>query len=181
MLIGHTTFPFFKYILKNKGDKNMKIRDNKFLTSDELSYIVNGVANATDEFSKEILKVALTAQIVVEDVDWSKYDTCNDIYDYMMQEFSKYDYKVEENEREGVEDFCISIYNYGAIDTILERENSVEKTVERFLNGLNDKIDEYSKTVDITQLEGLLGELKKLGDGDGIENEEVLKEIKEGQ
>ena len=142
----------------------MKLRDNKFLTSDELSYIVNGVANATDEFSKEILKVALTAQIVVEDVDWSKYDTCNDIYDYMMQEFSKYDYK------EGVEDFCISIYNYGAIDTILERENSVEKTVEKFLNGLNDKIDEYSKTVDVTQLEGLLGELKKLSDGDGEEN-----------
>lgn len=140
----------------------MKIRDKRFLTSDELTYVINGVENGTDEFSKEILKVALVAQIVIEDVNWDEYETCNDIYDAVMEEESK------EN------GFClaIDIENYYEIDEILRREHSVEKTVERFLYGLNKKIDEYAKRIDVSQLEGLLNELKNLE----VENEEV-KEI----
>lgn len=140
----------------------MKLRDKRFLTSDELTYVINGVENGTDEFSKEILKVALVAQIVIEDVNWDEYETCNDIYDVVMEEESKED------------GFClaIDIENYYAIDEILRREHSVEKTVERFLYGLNKKIDEYAKRIDVGQLEGLLNELKNLE----VENEEA-KEI----
>lgn len=163
MLIGHTTFPFFKYILKNKGDKNMKLEKN-YLTNDELRYIINGLEDIDNEYDREIIKVALVIQILIKDVDWDKYNTCNEMYDaYMAQD----DVDIEND-----------VKNYYKIDEILNKENSLEKIVERFLNGLSDKIDEYSKTVDVTQLEGLLGELKKLSDGDGIENEEVLKEIK---
>lgn len=163
MLIGHTTFPFFKYILKNKGDKNMTLEKN-YLTNDELHYIINGLEDIDNEYDREIVKVALAIQILIKDIDWGKYKTCNEMYDaYIAQD----DVNIETD-----------VKNYYKIDEILNKENSLEKIVERFLNGLNDKIDEYSKTVDVTQLEGLLGELKKLSDGDGIENEEVLKEIK---
>lgn len=136
----------------------MKIRDKKFLTNDELRYVLNGVRSATDEFSKEILKVGLTAQIVIEDVNWDDYETCNDMYDAVMEnDINLYELK-----------------NYYMIDEILKKENSVEKVVERFLNELSDKIDEYSKSVDLTQMEGLLNEFKKIAGG----SEEEIKEIK---
>ena len=136
----------------------MKIRDKKFLTNDELRYVLSGVQSATDEFSKEILKVGLTAQIVIEDVNWDEYETCNDMYDAVM-----------ENDIDLYE-----IKNYYIIDEIIKKENSVEKVVERFLNELSDKIDEYSKSVDLTQMEGLLNEFKKIAGG----SEEEIKEIK---
>lgn len=136
----------------------MKIRDKKFLTNDELRYVLNGVRNATDEFSKEILKVGLTAQIVIEDVNWDEYETCNEMYDAVMEnDIDLYELK-----------------NYYIIDEILKKENSVEKVVERFLNELSDKIDEYSKSVDLTQMEGLLNEFKKIAGG----SEEEIQELK---
>ena len=140
----------------------MKIRDKKFLTSDELTYVLNAVQMATDEFSKEILKVALVAQIVIDDDDWNAidedgnaiYETCNDIYDAVMAE-------------EAVnEDFKLryDIVNFWQIDDILDRETRADKVIANFLNELGAKIDEYAKTVDLGQLEGLLGELKGLED-----------------
>lgn len=145
----------------------MKIRDKKFLTSDELTYVLNAVQMATDEFSKEILKVALVAQIVIDDVDWNAvdengnaiYETCNDIYDAVMAE-------------EAVnEDFKLryDVVNFWQIDDILDRETRVDKVIANFLNELGAKIDEYAKTVDLGQLKGLLNELKNLE----VENEEA--------
>ena len=133
----------------------MKIRDKKFLTSDELSYIIRSMSSATDEFSKEILKVALVAQIVIDDVNWEEYDTCNDMYDAIM------DSDVD----------LYEIKNYLEIDEIIRKENSLEKVVERFLDGLNQKIDEYAKSVDLTQMEGLLNEFKNISGG----SEEEIK------
>ena len=133
----------------------MKIRDKKFLTNDELRYVLSGVQSGTDEFSKEMLKVGLVAQIIIEDVNWDEYDTCNDVYDAVMEnDIDLYELK-----------------NYYIIDEILKKENSVEKVVERFLNELSDKIDEYSKSVDLTQMEGLVNEFKKVVGG----SEEEIK------
>lgn len=142
----------------------MKIRDEKFLTNDELRYILRGVSNATDEFSKEILKVALVAQIVMPDVNWDEYETCNDMYDAVMAEGISF-----ENE----------IRNYYLIDKIIYNENSVEKIVANFLNDLSNKIDEYAKTVDLSQMEGLVGELKKLSGADEVKTEKVEEIITE--
>jgi hypothetical protein len=142
----------------------MKIRDAKFLTNDELRYVLRSVSNATDEFSKEILKVALVAQIVILDVNWDEYETCNDMYDAVMAEGISF-----ENE----------IRNYYLIDKIIYNENSVEKIVANFLNDLSNKIDEYAKTVDLSQMEGLVDELKKLSGADEVKTEaEKVEEIK---
>ena len=128
-----------------------------YLTSDDLTYILNSLEAVEDEFSREILKVALTAQILIDDEDWESYETCNDMYDKVMSE--------------GI-DMYAKITNYYMIDEVLEKKNSLEKVVERFLDGLNSKIDEYAKSVDLAQMENLLGELKGLS-GEDKETEEI--------
>lgn len=129
-----------------------------YLTSDDLTYILNTLDAVEDEFSREILKVALTAQILIEDEDWDSYNNCNDMYDKIVSE--------------GI-NFYDKVKNYYVIDEIIRKQNSVEKVVERFLDGLNQKIDEYSKLIDLSQMETLVGELKKLG---GEEKEEEKEE-----
>lgn len=136
----------------------MKLKRN-YLTSDEISYIINSLEAIDGEYSREIVKKALIIQILIDDVDWNQYESCNDMYDaYMAQD----DIDIE-----------FDVKNYCIIDEILQKENSLEKVVERFLNGLNKKIDEYGKSVDLESLKGMLGELKKLEDGD---NEELVVE-----
>lgn len=124
-----------------------------YLTSDELIYILNRIGAATDEFSKEILKVSAAAQILIEDEDWTQYELCNDVYDKVMSE-------------------DINLYsevkNYYVIDEILKKENSLEKVVERFLSGIESKIDEYGKQIDLESLKGLVGELKNLEGEDKV-------------
>lgn len=134
----------------------MKLKRN-YLTSDEISYIINSLDAIDSEYSREIVKKALAAQILIDDVDWNQYETCNDMYDALM----------EQNDI----DIEFDVKNYYVIDEILQKENSLEKVVERFLNGLNEKIDEYGKSVDLESLKGMLGELKKLEDGN---NEELV-------
>lgn len=135
----------------------MKLTRN-YLTSDEISYIINSLEAIDGEYSREIVKKALIIQMLIDDVDWNQYESCNDMYDvYMAQD----DIDIE----------C-DVKNYYIIDEILQKENSLEKVVERFLNGLSDKIDEYGKSVDLESLKGMLGELKKLEDGG--ENEELV-------
>lgn len=134
----------------------MKLTRN-YLTSDEISYIINSLEAIDGEYSREIVKKALIIQILIDDVDWNQYESCNDMYDaYMAQD----DIDIE-----------FDVKNYCIIDEILQKENSLEKVVERFLNGLNEKIDEYGKSVDLESLKGMLGELKKLENGD---NEELV-------
>ena len=133
-----------------------------YLTSDDLTYILNNLDAVEDEFSKEILKVALTAQILIEDGDWDSYNNCNDIYDKIVSE--------------GI-NFYDKVKNYYVIDEIIRKQNSVEKVVERFLDGLNQKIDEYSKLIDLSQMETLIGELKKLGSEDKEEEKESKETI----
>ena len=120
----------------------------QYLTSDELTHVINSVEAATDEFSKEILKVALVAQILVEGEDWDKYEVCNDIYDKMMEQ----------------DDICLDcdVKNFYVIDEIIKNNNSLEKVVGRFLNDISAKIDDYAKLVDTESLKGLLVELKEL-------------------
>ena len=132
----------------------------KYLTSDELTYVINSVEAATDDFSKEILKVALVAQILVEGEDWDKYELCNDIYDKMM-------------EQDDI-DLTYDVKNFYVIEDVLSKNNSIEKVVERFLDGINTKLDEYAKLVDTESLKGLLGELKELQGEE--ENKELVVE-----
>ena len=131
----------------------MKLKRN-YLTSDEISYIVNSLGAVDGEFDRLILKYALIGQMLVDEVDWDKFETCNDMYDYIMEEQSKEDNTLG--------DLLYEVENAYVIDDILNKENSLEKVVERFLNGLNDKIDEYAKKVDLESLKGLIGELEEL-------------------
>lgn len=129
--------------------------EKNYLTNDELRYIINGLEDIDNEYDREIVKVASVIQILIKDVDWDKYDTCNEMYDaYMAQD----DVDIETD-----------VKNYYKIDEILNKENSLEKIVERFLNGLSDKIDEYGKSVDLESLKGMLGELKKISGDDSQE------------
>ena len=136
----------------------MKLERN-YLTSDEINYILNSLDGVDDEFSKEILKIALIGQMLIEDVNWDEYETCNDMYDAIVAE--------------GI-DLTMEVRNFYMIDDILYKENSLEKVVERFLNGIESKIEEYGKSIDAESLKGLIGELKNLE----VENEEIKKELK---
>lgn len=146
----------------------MKLERN-YLTSDEINYIVTSLETVDDEFGKFILKYALIGQLLIKDVDWDKFENCNEMYDYIMEEQSKEDNTLG--------DLLYEVENAYVIDDILNKENSLEKVVERFLNGIENKIEEYGKSIDAESLKGLIGELKNLE----VENEEVKKELNIGE
>lgn len=131
----------------------MKLERN-YLLSEEIRHILNSLDGIDDEFSKEILKKAFVGQMLIKDVNWEEYETCNDVYDAIIAD--------------GI-DLEVEVKNFYVIDDILCKENSLEKVVEKFLNGIESKIEEYGKSIDAESLKGLIGELKELQ----IENDEV--------
>lgn len=115
-----------------------------YLTSEELVVVVNTLKEIESATTREIVKYGLIYQLLVKDIP--QLDTCDEYADLY---FAQTDI-----------DFDIDCNNVYLIDKILEKEFSVEKTVKDFLIKLDNKIDEFGKTIDYEQTKVLLEQFK---------------------
>lgn len=139
------------------------VRD--YLTSQELNYIVNAMLEKETALEREVVKVALVAQLVCEEI--GDFDDCNDIYNKVVA-----DSKIN---------FSEIINNYNIIDKIYAEETGVNKILKDFVDNINIKLDNATKNMD---LNGAINQLKEIanshneilevkptkGDKNGIEN-----------
>ena len=117
------------------------IRD--YLTSQELGYIVNAMLEKETALEREIVKVALVAQLLGEDI--GEFEDCNDIYDMVMV-----DDKIN---------FEAIVRNYDLIDKLVAEETSINKVLKEFVEDMSKKIEDAVKNLD---LNSAVKELKKV-------------------
>ena len=82
------------------------VRD--YLTSQEIGYIVNAMLEKETALEKEVVKVALVAQLLGEDL--GDFEDCNDIYDKVVADSTI--------------NFEAIINNYDVIDKLVEEDRS---------------------------------------------------------
>lgn len=95
-----------------------------YLTSDELIQIVNELVSVDEDGNflhekaseREILKVAMTAQCLCEEVSGMK--TCNDMYDWYMEQDI---------------DFDTDVKNYYVIDKLVKEELGIDCAVRNLI------------------------------------------------
>lgn len=134
----------------------MKIARN-YLTSEELTFIVNSMLEKETAVEREIVKIGLIAQLVCDNQDTFKdCDDCNDIYDIIIA-----DNTIDFN----------TIKNYDIIDKIVAKELSVTNVVKDFVRDINEKLD---KMGDI-DLEGAITQLKEITEKKMIEDGDIKK------
>lgn len=118
-----------------------------YLKADELSLVVAEMeAKGTDSVSREIVKVGIVAQLLVKDL--GKFETCDDIYNYIMESNFNFDTKV---------------FNYYMIDILYKENNSIEKILKDFFDSVNSKLDEGIKSLPkLENIEEIVNKLKEL-------------------
>ena len=121
------------------------IYSKRFLTSEELSYIVTEMLKHDSAIEQEIVKVGMVAQLVVKDL--GEYESCNDIYDYVMEK------NID----------LTKIVNYDTIDKLVNEERGVNKIISDFVSEFNDKISETLKDLDINKA---VEQLKEIAEND---------------
>ena len=121
----------------------MELKRN-YLTSDELVGIVNELVQHESAVEREIIKVGMVAQCLIEEMD--EYKDCNAMYDAIM-----------ENDI----DFEMEVNNYYMIDKLVDRELGIDTTVRVFLESLNSKLQGFDLTDNIEQLKGVMGSANK--------------------
>lgn len=129
----------------------MKITRN-YLTSEELTFIINAMLDKKTALEREIVKVGLVAQILCEDLDKEKFEDCNDIYDMVMADDTI--------------NFSIIVNNYDIIDKIVSEELSVTNVIRDFVKDINEKLD---KMGDI-DLNGAITQLKEITEKKMVED-----------
>lgn len=125
------------------------VRD--YLTSQELNYIVNAMLEKETALEREIVKVALVAQLVCEEI--GDFDDCNDVYDKVVA-----DSKIN---------FSEIINNYNIIDKIYAEETGVNKILKDFVDNINIKLDNATKNMD---LNGAIKQLKEISEKGVVED-----------
>lgn len=121
------------------------IYSKRFLTSEELSYIVTEMLKHDNAIEREIVKVGMVAQLVVKDL--GEYESCNDIYDYIMEK------NID----------LTKIVNYDTIDKLVNEELGVNKIIGEFVSEFNNKISETLKDLDINKA---VEQLKEIAEND---------------
>ena len=96
--------------------------------------------------NREILKVGLVAQFVIEDLE--EFESCNDIYNKLV-------------ETEDI-NLIYSVHNYDVIDKLVKEEIGIDKFMKDFLKGFEEKIDASMQNLD---LNGAVKELSKIAEG----------------
>ena len=113
-----------------------------YLTSDELIQIVNELVSVDEDGNflhekaseREILKVAMTAQCLCEEVSGMK--TCNDMYDWYMEQDI---------------DFDTDVKNYYVIDKLVKEELGASKVIGDFVSSMKKSIGEIPSITDLEQ------------------------------
>ena len=133
---------------------NTTVFTKKYLTSNEISYIVNEMVQRKNAVEREIVKVGMVAQLVIKDL--GEYENCNDIYDYIMEK--------------GVD--LTKIVNYNDIDKFVNEELGVNKIIADFVEDFTKNI---SKSLEGLDLNGAIAQLKEIADNNTL-NQVVSKE-----
>lgn len=121
------------------------IRD--YLTGAELSYIVNAMIEKDSAVEREIVKVALVAQLLCEDI--GDFEDCNDIYDKVVSDSTI--------------NFSVIVNNYDVIDKLYAEETGVNKILKDFINDISNKLEESIKNLD---LNSAISQLKEISEKD---------------
>ena len=122
---------------------NTTVFTKKYLTSDEISYVVNEMVQRKNAVEREIVKVGMVAQLVIKDL--GEYENCNDIYDYIMEK--------------GID--LTKIVNYNDIDKFVNEELGVNKIIADFVEDFTKNI---SKSLEGLDLNGAIAQLKEIAD-----------------
>ena len=122
------------------------VRD--YLTSEEISFIIDSMLKNDNAVAREILKVGMVAQFLCEDL--GEFESCNDIYDKVVA-----DSKLN---------FSEIVNNYDIIDKLYAQETSTEKILKDFVNSINSKLDKSLKDFDLNSLISQLKEISEKGD-----------------
>ena len=133
---------------------NTTVFTKKYLTSNEISYIVNEMVQRKNAVEREIVKVGMVAQLVIKDL--GEYENCNDIYDYIMEK--------------GID--LTKIVNYNDIDKFVNEELGVNKIIADFVEDFTKNI---SKSLEGLDLNGAIAQLKEIADNNTL-NQVVSKE-----
>ena len=123
------------------------VRD--YLTSEELSFIINAMLEKDSALDREVVKVGLVAQLLAEDI--GEFNDCNDVYDKVVADDTI--------------NLSAIVNNYDVIDKIVAEELGVTNILKEFVKNINDKLD---KMGDI-DLNGAIAQLKEIS-----ENKEVV-------
>lgn len=134
--------------MANTTKTNIFIR--KYLTSEEINYIINEMLNRDNAFEREIVKVGMVAQLLVKDL--GEFEDCNGVYDYVMEN----NIDIEKN-----------IVNYSIIDKLVDKELSIDKFMKEFIIGFDERLNESMKNLD---LNGAIKELKEVAES----NKEIM-------
>ena len=134
--------------MANTTKTNIFIR--KYLTSEEINYIINEMLNRDNAFEREIVKIGMIAQLLVKDL--GEFEDCNGVYDYVMEN----NIDLEKN-----------IVNYSIIDKIVDKELSIDKFMKEFIISFDERINESMKNLD---LNGAIKELKEVAES----NKEIM-------
>ncbi len=118
-----------------------------YLTSDELIQIVNELVSVNEDGNflhekaseREILKVAMTAQCLCEEV--SEMKTCNDMYDWYMEQDI---------------DFDTDVKNYYVIDKLVKEELGIDCAVRSLIKNVENKMTGFNMNDTIEQLKGVV-------------------------
>ena len=121
----------------------MKLNRN-YLTSDELVGIVNELVQHESAVEREIIKVGMVAQCLIDGMN--EYKDCNAMYDVIMEN--------------GI-DLDMEVNNYYMIDKLVNKELGIDTTVRAFLESLNSKLQGFDLTDSIEQLKGVMGSANK--------------------
>ena len=119
------------------------VRD--YLTSQEIGYIVNAMLEKETALEREVVKVALVAQLLGEDL--GDFEDCNDIYDKVVADSTI--------------NFEAIINNYDVIDKLVAEETGVNKIIKDFIDNVSKQLEESFKNVD---LNGAIAQLKEIAD-----------------
>ena len=118
----------------------MKLSRN-YLTSEEFAFIVNEVCKHENAVEREIVKVGLIAQLLIEDL--GEFKNCNEIYDKVVAEDIDF----------------YTIINYASLEDIIEKETGVVKIVKDFVNDISERITKSVDNLDLNEVIKQLGEI----------------------
>ena len=122
----------------------MELKRN-YLTSDELVGIVNELIQHESAVEREIIKVGMVAQCLI-DGGMKEYKDCNAMYDAIMENGIELDMEVS---------------NYYMIDKLVNKELGVEKVIKDFVDSISDSIKDIPSTLDIQNLMTQMKEVTK--------------------
>ena len=121
------------------------VRD--YLTSEELIYIVNAMLEKETAVEREIVKVALVAQLLAEDI--GEFEDCNDVYDKVVADDTI--------------NLSAIVNNYDVIDKLVAEEMSIEKILKDFVNNIEERLKSM-KDIDFNSVLSQLKEISEKGD-----------------